>query len=57
MATATPAKELSMTDIGHLDKQIETLMDCKPLPESEVKALCEKVSCLNLTLQAKDTLI
>lgn len=39
-------KDLNMADIHVLDKQIETLMDCKPLPETEVKQLCEKVSTL-----------
>ena len=34
---------LNSTDIGNLDKYIEQLMDCKPLGESEVKQLCEKV--------------
>ena len=36
-------KDLNMADIGGLDKQIEILMECKPLAETEVKALCEKV--------------
>ena len=34
-------KELSMGEISILDKQIETLMECKPLSESDVKQLCE----------------
>lgn len=34
---------ISSSDIGNLDKYIEQLMDCKPLSESEVKSLCEKV--------------
>ncbi|OMJ69855.1 hypothetical protein SteCoe_32311 [Stentor coeruleus] len=33
---------LSMTDIECLDRQINQLMDCKPLPENEIKTLCEK---------------
>lgn len=33
----------SSVDITNLDKQIEHLMECKPLSEPEVKALCEKV--------------
>ena len=37
---ATPL--LSMTDIECLDRQIQQLMDCKPLPENEIKQLCEK---------------
>jgi hypothetical protein len=30
-------------DIGGLDKQIEYLFQCKPLPEADIKQLCEKV--------------
>ena len=30
--------------IKALDEQIEVLLSCKPLPESQVKTLCEKVS-------------
>lgn len=33
---------LSMTDIECLDRQINQLMECKPLPENEIKILCEK---------------
>ena len=33
---------LSMTDIECLDQQISQLMECKPLPENEIKILCEK---------------
>lgn len=38
------SKDLNLNDIASLDKQIETLMECKPLPETEVKQLCERVS-------------
>ena len=31
-----------MTDIECLDRHITLLMDCKPLPENEIKLLCEK---------------
>ena len=31
-----------MTDIECLDRQIGMLMECKPLPENEIKTLCEK---------------
>ena len=31
-----------MADIAVVDKQIETLLSCKPLPESEVRALADK---------------
>jgi hypothetical protein len=35
---------LSNEDISILDKQIDMLFEFKPIPEHEVKALCEKVS-------------
>lgn len=31
-----------MPSQADLDRQIEHLMECKPLPEAEVKALCEQ---------------
>ena len=34
--------ELNLGDICNLDKQIDILMECKPLSETEVKALCDK---------------
>lgn len=34
--------KLTNTDVGNLEKQIEQLLDCRPLPEAEVKALCDK---------------
>ncbi len=34
---------LSLEDIASLEKHIDTLFDYKPIPEHEVKALCEKV--------------
>lgn len=43
---ASGKAELSGADIHVLDKQIETLMECKPLSENEVKQLCERVSSL-----------
>ena len=39
----TKGADLNMNDIGNLDRQIEILMECKPLSETEVKQLCEKV--------------
>lgn len=33
---------LSMEEISILDRQIEQLYDYKPIPENEVKALCDK---------------
>ena len=48
---------LSLDDISVLDRQIDQLMDYKPIPEHEVKALCDKVSPFLLTLlQAKEIL-
>ena len=41
--------DLKMGEIVSLDRQIETLMECKPLPENEVRALCERVSNPYLT--------
>ena len=38
--------KLSPADISNIDKQIETLLECKPLSEAEVKALCEKVNLI-----------
>lgn len=32
----------TLGDVTALDRQIETLYECKPLPEAEVKLLCEK---------------
>ncbi len=34
---------LSMSEIQSLDKEITQLMECKPLTETEVKQLCDKV--------------
>jgi len=34
---------LNNEDISTLDRQIEQLIDFKPIPEHEVKILCEKV--------------
>lgn len=30
-------------DSSNLDRQIEQLMQCRPLPEAEIRGLCEKV--------------
>ena len=35
---------LSMEEITTLERQIDQLYDYKPIPEHEVKALCDKVS-------------
>ena len=33
-----------MDAIAGLDKQVDVLLSCKPLPESQIKILCDKVS-------------
>lgn len=33
--------EINFTDIKYLDEQIKQLLECKPLPEDSIKALCE----------------
>ena len=38
---------LSLDDISVLDKQIEQLNEYKPIPEHEVKNLCDKVGKVN----------
>ena len=43
--------EFSMNDIKFLDSQIAILLECKPLPESQVKTLCERVSLIIDCLQ------
>ena len=35
---------INFEDLSNLDKQIDVLLSCKPLPESQIKQLCEKVS-------------
>eukprot|EP00352_Strombidinopsis_acuminata_P008528 CAMPEP_0176374300 /NCGR_PEP_ID=MMETSP0126-20121128/26661_1 /TAXON_ID=141414 ORGANISM="Strombidinopsis acuminatum, Strain SPMC142" /NCGR_SAMPLE_ID=MMETSP0126 /ASSEMBLY_ACC=CAM_ASM_000229 /LENGTH=37 /DNA_ID= /DNA_START= /DNA_END= /DNA_ORIENTATION= len=37
MTTPGGESKFNMDDIAFIDKQIATLMECKPLPESEVK--------------------
>jgi len=48
MATAGDQASLDFDSIKAMDKQIDVLLQCKPLPESEIRQLCE---------QAKDILI
>ena len=36
--------QYNFNDIAAVDKQIATLLECKPLPESEVRQLSEKVT-------------
>ena len=38
------SRAINFEDIANLDKQIETLLTCKPLPEIQIKQLCDKVS-------------
>jgi hypothetical protein len=47
---------LNNEDISLLDKQIEQLIDFKPIPEHEVKGLCEKVMPLINLLGQGDSL-
>ena len=35
---------LSLDEIATLDRQISQLSDCRSLPETEIKNLCEKVA-------------
>ena len=38
----TTAGDNNFSDIKYLDEQIDKLLECKPLPEDSIKALCEK---------------
>jgi len=38
-------------DYSNLDRQIADILTCKPLPEAEVKALCEKVTTIKCRLR------
>ncbi len=40
---SNPQVVLTIDDISILDKQIDILSDFKPIPEHEVKLLCDKV--------------
>ena len=42
--------KFNVQEIKDLDDKIETLLTCKPLAESEVKALCEKVKLNSYSL-------
>jgi hypothetical protein len=35
---------MSFGDVAEIDRWTQTLMECKQLPEADVKKLCEKVS-------------
>ena len=35
---------INFEDIANLDSSIEVLLQCKPLAESQIKVLCDKVS-------------
>ena len=46
-----------MDEIALLDRQIQQLFDYKPIPEYEVKALCDKVSLIQIdNFQAREIL-
>ena len=49
--------QLAMEDITLLDRQIEQLYDYKPIPEHEVKVLCDKVSIMEFILTSTRLLI
>jgi len=38
---------LSLEDISILDKQVDILTEFKPIPEHEVKVLCDKVTLVS----------
>ena len=38
------SRAINFEDIANLDEQIKVLLTCKPLPESQIKILCDKVS-------------
>ena len=40
----------TLSDSSNIDRQIEQLMECKLLTESEVKSLCEKVLIIKILL-------
>ena len=33
-------------DVSNIDRQIQELMECRPIPEIEIKALCDKVKII-----------
>lgn len=35
-------RTINFEEISNLDKQIDVLLGCKPLPESQIKVLCDK---------------
>ena len=39
--------KIDFDSLAGLDKQIETLFDCVPLPEAQVKELADKVSAFD----------
>ena len=40
------SRSINFEEISNLDKHIDVLLGCKPLPESQIKILCDKVSIL-----------
>ena len=36
------SRPINFDDLAALDEQIQTLLTCKPLPENQVQALCDK---------------
>ena len=44
MAETQTFDDRAIERLAGLDKHIEVLLDCKPLPESEISKLCDQVS-------------
>ena len=38
------ASAINFEEISNLDASIDVLLQCKPLPENQIKILCDKVS-------------
>ena len=56
MAETTPTgtfDDRAISRLAGLDKQVETLLTCKPLPESEISKLCDMVSILKPKVQGR----
>ena len=47
------ASAINFEEISNLDASIDVLLSCKPLPESQIKILCDKVSH-SLRLYSRD---
>ena len=45
--------KLGKAELLNLDRQIQDLMECKYLPDVEVKALCDKVNLFEFLFRKK----